>query len=62
MFTVMSTFGTLQDITTDELRIEAFYPSDDATRAFFTQAAGANRAMLSGQAGRERRGNPHGDP
>lgn len=41
LFTVISTFGTPQDITTGELRIEAFYPSDDATRAFFTQAAGA---------------------
>ena len=35
LFTVMSTFGTPQDITTDELRIEAFYPADDATRNFF---------------------------
>lgn len=39
LFTVMSTFGTPQDITTDELRIEAFYPADDATRDFFTAAA-----------------------
>lgn len=39
LFTVMSTFGTPQDITTDELRIEAFYPSDEATRDFFTQMA-----------------------
>lgn len=38
-FSVISTFGTPQDITTDELRIEAFYPSDDATRAFFQAAA-----------------------
>ncbi|MFK8042644.1 helix-turn-helix domain-containing protein [Congregibacter sp.] len=35
LFTVMSTFGTPQDITTDELRIEAFYPANDATRSFF---------------------------
>ena len=39
LFTVMSTFGTPQDITTDELRIEAFYPADDNTRAFFELAA-----------------------
>lgn len=39
LFSVISTFGTPQDVTTDELRIEAFYPSDDATRAFFTEAA-----------------------
>lgn len=36
LFTVISTFGTPQDITTDELRIEAFYPADAGTRAFFT--------------------------
>ncbi len=35
LFSVISTFGTPQDITTDELRIEAFYPADDATEAFF---------------------------
>jgi transcriptional regulator with XRE-family HTH domain len=35
LFSVMSTFGTPQDITADELRIEAFYPMDDTTRAFF---------------------------
>jgi transcriptional regulator with XRE-family HTH domain len=39
MFTVITTFGTPQDITTDELRIESFYPSDDATREFFEQLA-----------------------
>ncbi|MEM8983190.1 MAG: helix-turn-helix transcriptional regulator [Pseudomonadota bacterium] len=35
LFSVISTFGTPQDITTDELRIEAFYPGDAATAAFF---------------------------
>jgi hypothetical protein len=35
LFTVMSTFGTPQDVTTDELRIEAFYPADESTRQFF---------------------------
>ena len=35
LFTVISTFGTAQDITTDELRIETFYPTDDQTAAFF---------------------------
>ena len=38
LFTVISTFGTPQDVTTDELRIEAFYPADNATRAFFDTA------------------------
>ena len=35
LFTVISTFGTPQDVTTDELRIEAFYPTDAKTEAFF---------------------------
>ena len=38
LFSVISTFGTPQDVTTDELRIEAFYPTDDVTRSFFEQA------------------------
>lgn len=39
LFTVMSTIGTPQDITADELRVEAFYPADDATARFFSDAA-----------------------
>ncbi|NIB42775.1 helix-turn-helix domain-containing protein [Pseudomaricurvus alkylphenolicus] len=42
LFSVISTFGTPQDITTDELRIEAFYPTDDATRAFFQMQPSAS--------------------
>lgn len=34
-FSVISTFGTPQDITTDELRIETFYPTDAQTEQFF---------------------------
>ena len=30
-FTMISTFGTPQDITTDELRLETFFPADDTT-------------------------------
>ena len=41
LFSVISTFGTPQDVTTDELRIEAFYPGDDATASFFRSAASA---------------------
>ncbi len=40
LFSVISTFGTPQDITTDELRIEAFYPTDENTDAFFKSMAG----------------------
>ncbi len=36
LFTVISTFGTAQDITTDELRIETFYPTDEHTARFFS--------------------------
>ncbi len=35
LFSVFSIFGTPQDVTTEELRIEAFYPSDESTREFF---------------------------
>lgn len=38
LFSVISTFGTPQDITTDELRIEAFYPTDEQTAEFFRSA------------------------
>mgnify|MGYP001822509786 FL=1 len=38
LFSVISTFGTPQDITTDELRIETFFPADEATRQFFDSA------------------------
>lgn len=41
LFSVISTFSTPQDITTDELRIEAFYPTDAATAHFFTAIAEA---------------------
>lgn len=35
LFSVIATFGTPQDITTDELRIESFYPTDSMTKDFF---------------------------
>jgi transcriptional regulator with XRE-family HTH domain len=41
LFTVISTFGTAQDITADELRIEHFFPADDATERLFRQGAGS---------------------
>ncbi|MEM7276963.1 MAG: helix-turn-helix transcriptional regulator [Pseudomonadota bacterium] len=40
LFSVIATFGTPQDITTDELRIESFYPTDTATKTFFEAHAG----------------------
>jgi len=38
---VISSFGTAQDITANELRIETFYPTDDITRAVLSNATSA---------------------
>ncbi len=35
LFTVIATFGTAQDVTADELRIESFFPADTATEQLF---------------------------
>lgn len=43
LFSVISTFGTPQDITTDELRVEAFYPATPETENFFKHAALENK-------------------
>lgn len=42
LFSVISTFGTPQDVTTDEIRIESFYPSDDMTRTVLTSLVEAS--------------------
>ncbi len=41
MFAVLATFGTAQDVTADELRIETMFPADAATEALFRAAAAA---------------------
>ncbi|MDA0823481.1 MAG: helix-turn-helix domain-containing protein [Proteobacteria bacterium] len=33
LFTMISTFGTPRDVTTDEIRVEAFFPADDASES-----------------------------
>jgi transcriptional regulator with XRE-family HTH domain len=38
-FTVIATFGTAQDVTADELRIETFFPADADTERLFRMAA-----------------------
>jgi hypothetical protein len=38
LFTVIATFGTAQDVTADELRIESLFPADDATEQLFRSA------------------------
>jgi len=40
MFAVVATFGTAQDVTTDELRIETLFPADAETEALFRAMAG----------------------
>ncbi len=35
LFTVIATFGTAQDVTADELRIESLFPADEATEQLF---------------------------
>lgn len=39
LFTVIATFGTAQDVTADELRIESFFPADEATDKLFRATA-----------------------
>jgi hypothetical protein len=41
MFTTIATLGTPQDITVQEIRIESFFPLDEATTKFFRKAAKA---------------------
>lgn len=43
MFAIVATFGTAQDVTADELRIETLFPADAETEALFRAAAGAAR-------------------
>ena len=43
LFTTIATLGTPQDITVQEIRIESFFPMDEATTGFFRNAAPANR-------------------
>lgn len=35
LFTTIATLGTPQDVTLQELRIESFFPMDDATARLF---------------------------
>jgi hypothetical protein len=40
LFTVIATFGTPQDVTADELRIETLFPADEATEALLRSVGG----------------------
>lgn len=41
LFSVIATFGTAQDVTTDELRIETLFPADQESDAFLRSIAQA---------------------
>ncbi|HBY48956.1 MAG TPA: hypothetical protein DEH09_06530, partial [Alcanivorax sp.] len=42
-FSTLACFGTAVDVVVEELRIEHYFPADDATRAFFEEAGGFDR-------------------
>lgn len=39
-FSMISSFGTAQDVTASELKVETFFPADDVTKLFFERLAG----------------------
>jgi hypothetical protein len=41
LFTTITTLGTPHDVTLHELRLETFFPADDASALWFRQRAGA---------------------
>lgn len=43
LFTTIATLGTPQDVTAQEIRIESFFPMDEATGRFFRNAPSAPR-------------------
>ncbi|HEY5800248.1 MAG TPA: hypothetical protein VIT92_08500, partial [Burkholderiaceae bacterium] len=40
LFTTIATLGTPRDVTVHELRLESFFPGDDATAQWFAQRNG----------------------
>lgn len=48
LFSVISTFGTPQDVTTDELRVESFFPADETTAAVLRRLARPSSGGLAG--------------
>ncbi len=43
LFTIITTLGTPQDVTADELRVEAFFPANPATEQFFRGVSATTR-------------------
>jgi len=52
LFTTIATLGTPRDVTLQELRIESFFPMDDATANVLRSWAGAKRRRRSGRKGK----------
>ena len=42
MFSMMTTFGTPQDVTADDLRVESFFPADEASAGLLKMLAGTS--------------------
>ncbi len=51
LFTTIATLGTPQDVTAQELRVESFFPMDDATAAVFRAWAGKARTRRARRPG-----------
>jgi hypothetical protein len=47
LFTTIATLGTPQDVTLQELRIESFFPMDEATAQIFRDWSSAAKAAQS---------------
>ncbi len=43
MFTTLTTFGTPQDVTADELRVESFFPADEASATLLRMLAAQSK-------------------
>jgi transcriptional regulator with XRE-family HTH domain len=51
MFAIIATFGTAQDVTAEELRIETLFPADAATEALFRGVSAPPNDNPSGNCG-----------
>jgi hypothetical protein len=45
-FSMLTTFGTPQDVLLEELRLKLFYPADEASAALFRRLAAADTTAL----------------
>lgn len=54
LFTTIATLGTPRDVTAQELRVESFFPLDDATTSVFRDWAKAAKAKRAGRSPRSR--------